>query len=101
VYGIASWIGIVGGIVTVALIYGMGSLYATPSLGLLASPFDPLSLTDAALAKIDLFSLWGAAVIGIGIAKITNKSTGTGVGIGLGLWLVWFLVSMGWTALMR
>jgi hypothetical protein len=101
VYGLASWIGIVGGIITVLMMYGMGSLYATPSLGLLASPFDPLSLTDLVLAKVDIFALWQAAIVGIGLGKITNKSLGTGIGIGLGLWVLWFLVSIGWTVLMR
>ena len=101
IYGLSSWIGIVGGVITILMMYGMGSLYATPSLGLLASPFDPLSLKDVILAKFDIFALWQAAIVGIGLGKITNKGTGASIGIGMGLWVLWFLVSLGWTLLMR
>jgi len=92
-YGISSWIGILGGVVTLLMIVGLNSMYASPSAALpVYATFDPLNTTDKILAAIDIFSIWQAIVIGFGISKFTNKPSSTGIGIALGLWVLWVAV---------
>jgi len=89
-YGIASWIGVLGGIVTVLMIVGLNSMYASPSAALAVySSFDPQNTLHKVLATLNIFSIWQAVVVGFGIAKLGNKSAGTGIGVAIGLWVVW------------
>ena len=85
-YGTAGWIGVLGMVVTCLLAVGMGSMFATPSAALaVVSNYDIGNSTHRVLSKIELFSIWQAVVLGIGLSKLTGKSTGVGVGIALGL----------------
>jgi hypothetical protein len=94
-YGISTWIGILGGIVTLLMVLGLNTMYATPSAALaIYGSFDPLNTTHKLLAALNIFSVWQAAVIGIGISKFSNKSSGVGIGVTLGLWIVWVLVQV-------
>jgi hypothetical protein len=47
---------------------------------------------------LNIFTLWESAVIGIGLAKLSGKSTGMSMGVVFGLWLIWVLISssLGW-----
>jgi hypothetical protein len=100
-YGISSWVGILGGIVTLLMIVGLNSMYASPSAALAVyATFDPLNTTHKILAAINIFSIWQAIVVGFGISKFGNKSAATGIGIALGLWILWvvaevFLLGLG------
>jgi hypothetical protein len=44
------------------------------------------------LSQLNVFSLWQMAVLGVGLSKVSGKSTGTGVGLALGLWIVWVVL---------
>jgi hypothetical protein len=89
-YGLASWIGILGGIVTVLMMSSLGSLYASLG-GALAvySDFDTTSTTHKLLARLEVFAIWQMAIVGLGLAKITGKAAGMAIGIAFGLWVLW------------
>jgi hypothetical protein len=94
-YGIASWIGVLGGVITVLMMVGLGSMAATPSgaLALLGS-FDPTNKLHMLLASLNIFSIWQTAVIGIGLSKLSDKQTGAGMGVAFALWIVWVALSI-------
>lgn len=94
-YGVTNWIGIFGAIVTLLMVMGLNTLYATPSAGLAVySAYDPTNTTHKILSAINVFSIWQAVVVGIGLGKLTDKSATTGIGIAVGLWIVWVAVQM-------
>lgn len=94
-WGSSQWIGVLGTIVTILLMVGLGSMYATPSgaLGILGS-FKPHNTTHKLLASINVFLIWQLIVVGIGMAKYAGKSSGTGFSVGVGLWIIWVLISV-------
>jgi Yip1 domain. len=94
-YGIASWIGVLGGIITVLMMVGLGSSAATPSGALvLLGSFDPTNKLHMLLASLNIFSIWQTAVIGIGLSKLSDKQTGAGMGVAFALWIVWVALSI-------
>lgn len=95
VYGIASWIGVVGTVVTIVMMLAMSSMYATPS-GALAvyDSFDSANTTHRLLRALDIFGAWQAVVAGIGISKISGKESTMGVVIAVVLWLAWVGISV-------
>jgi hypothetical protein len=94
-YGAATWIGILGFIVTILLAVAFGSIHASPG-GALAvlSNFNPKNTTHRLLGALNIFTIWQMVVVGIGLAKYAGKSSGTGIGIGVGLWIAWVLISV-------
>lgn len=95
VYGLASWIGVLGGIVTMAMMIAMDSFFARPAASLaILSQYDPFSKTHKILAALDVFAIWQAVVVGIGLSKLSQKSSGIGIGVALALWVVWVLVTV-------
>jgi hypothetical protein len=94
-YGIASWIGVLGGVITVLMMVGLGSMAATPSgaLAFLGS-FDPTNKLHMLFASLNIFSIWQTAVIGIGLSKFSDKQTGAGMGVAFALWIVWVALSI-------
>lgn len=94
-YGASGWIGILGAIVTLLMMVGLGSIYASPSAALaVLSEFKPTDTTHRLLSSLNIFSLWQFFVLGIGLAKYSQKSTGTGVTVAAVLWVVWTLVAV-------
>ncbi len=94
-YGISCWIGLLGGIVTLLMIVGLNSIYASPGAGLAVyASFDPLSTTHKILAALNIFSVWQAVVIGIGLGKLSDKSSTLGIGVALALWVLWVILQI-------
>ena len=94
-YGISSWIGILGGIVTLLMIVGLNTMYASPSAALAVyASYDPMNTTDKILGAINIFSIWQAVVVGIGLGKFANKSAATGIGAALVLWVIWTIIQI-------
>jgi hypothetical protein len=94
-YGCASWIGVLGGIVTVLMMVGLGSMAATPSGALaLMGNFDHTNKLHMLLASLNIFSIWQTTVIGIGLSKFSDKPTNTGIGLAFGLWILWVALSV-------
>jgi hypothetical protein len=90
VYGTSAWVSVLGSVITLLMIIGLGSLYATPSAALAVfSDYDATNTVHRILTRLDVFAAWQAFVIGLGLAKITGKPAGTGIGYAMGLWIVW------------
>jgi hypothetical protein len=99
VYGLASFIGILGTIITLLTMTLFNSMYATPSGALLVlGTFDPTRFADRLLSSLNVFTIWQVVVLGFGMAAVAGKSRGTAMGMVFGLWVVWVLLSsaMGW-----
>lgn len=94
VYGLAAFVGVVGTIVSILLIYAFESLYASlsPAIFMLDS-LDMNNKMHVLLLHLNVFSIWQMAIVGFGISKITNKSMGTGLAIAFGLWILWIVLS--------
>ena len=94
VYGLASFIGILGVIVTLLMMYAFDSLHATPSAALaVLNSFDHTNKLHIFLSHLDVFTLWQTALVGVGVSKISGKSLGAGMGVAYGLWLIWAIVA--------
>lgn len=90
IYGMAAWIGILGGIITMLMMLALGSFGATPSAALFVYPdFVASNKTHAFLARLDAFAIWQAIVIGFALSKVNGKSLGLGIGTALVLWGIW------------
>jgi hypothetical protein len=89
-YGTSAWIAVLGSLVTLLMILGLGSLYASPSAALaVLSDYDTLNSVHRILTRLDIFAGWQAFVIGVGLTKITGKPTSTTLIYAMGLWIVW------------
>jgi hypothetical protein len=92
-YGISSWIGVIGGIVTLMMMFALGSIHARPALSLaVLSSFDPFNTLHKYLASVEIFALWQTAVIGIALSRVSGKSIGVGLGAAFGLWIVYVVL---------
>jgi hypothetical protein len=99
VYGTSAWIAVLGGIITLLMILGLGSLYASPGAALaVLSDYDATNSVHRILTRLDVFAGWQAFVIGVGLAKVTGKPSGTAIAYAMGLWVVWIL-GMGYLGL--
>ncbi|MDB6039614.1 MAG: hypothetical protein JWM99_3455 [Verrucomicrobiales bacterium] len=87
--GIAMPILLLAVIVSSLLTVAMGRLFSTASLALLINDFDPANKLHLALAAINLFYLWMAAVMGIALSILTGKSLVKSL---VGVFGVWILI---------
>lgn len=95
VYGLASWIGVLGSLVTMAMILGLNSLFATPSLGLLyLDGYDVTNTMHKIGSALNVFSAWQAVVIGIGLSTLAQKPASQGIAVALVLWVLWLAIGV-------
>lgn len=95
VYGLSMLIGILGSIITVLMIFLFSSILASPSGSLLLmDTFDHKNMAHKFLASLNFITIWQMVVLGIGVAKVSNKSISTGIGITMGLWLAWVIITL-------
>ncbi|MBI4548081.1 MAG: YIP1 family protein [Ignavibacteriae bacterium] len=99
VYGLATLIGLVGSIVTLLLMHILDNAHA--SLGgslLVMSSYDRSNLAHNLLSSLNAFTLWQTAIVGLGLAKVSNKPTGPVIGLVFGLWILWTVATslLGW-----
>jgi len=95
VYGTSAWVGILGAVITVLMILGMNSMYASPSAGLaVLSEYDPTNHTHRFLTSLNIFSVWQVLVIGLGLSKLSGKGLGMSLGVAFVLWLIWVPASI-------
>jgi hypothetical protein len=92
-YGLSSWIGLLGAVVTMLLMVGLGSMHASAGLALAIPDFDAMNTTHRMLARVELFAIWQAVVLGLGLSAITGKSAGTGIATAGVLWIIWVVAS--------
>ena len=94
VVGLSMYISVLGSIITLLLVVAMGSLYATPSLALLVSQYDPTNTLHKFLSSISVFTFWYLAVISIGLGKIFSASTGKALAAVGVLWVLFTAASV-------
>jgi hypothetical protein len=94
VVGLSMYIGAVGAIITMIMIVVMGTMHATPGLGLLISQFDDQNKVHKILEACNLVTFWATAVIGIGLSKAGRVSLAKGLGTVFGVWAVWTAISI-------
>jgi Yip1 domain len=93
IYGLVSLIGLLGSVVTLLLMNMFNSLYATPGVSLfMMDSFDRTNKGHLLLSSLNIFTLWQTAVLGLGFAKISRRSTGMGMCIIFALWILWTLI---------
>jgi hypothetical protein len=93
-YGLSTWISILGSIITLLMVKAFGSIYAKPTAAaILFVTDDPSSTIQRILSEINFFSIWQASVIGIGLSKLSEKKTVVGIGVVVGFWIFWVLIS--------
>ena len=94
-FGISSWIGILGGIITLFMIVGLNSLAASPSAALaVLGNYESTNHFHKVLSALNIFSIWQVAIVGIGLSKLSDKSTGLGMSLAFVLWILWVAVSI-------
>jgi hypothetical protein len=94
-YGSAAMIGFLGAIITMMMMIGLNTMYASPSAALgVLNEFNPSLKLHKLLASANVFSIWEATYIGIGLSKFSGKSTGVGIGIGLTLLILWSVIAV-------
>ncbi len=95
-YGISTWIGVLGGIITVVMMVTLGTMTATPSAALAVfGNYDTTSTMHKILSALNVFSFWEAAVVGIGLSKFSGKSYGSGIAAAFILLALWTAISIG------
>jgi len=95
VYGLATWIGILGSLIYMGMVLGMNSMWVTPSLGLLfMDSYDPFNTMHKFASAVNVFSVWQAVVTGIGLSKLADKPPGAGIGVAVILWVIWVAVGV-------
>lgn len=94
-YGLASWIGVLGSLVTLVMFLGLNSIFATPSLGLLyLDGFDPTNTMHKLAGALNVFSVWQAVVIGAGLSTVSRQPSGKGIAVALVLWALWLAIGI-------
>lgn len=99
VYGLSILIGILGSIITVLMIFLFNSILASPSGSLmLIDNFDHKNMAHKFLASLNFITIWQMVVLGIGVAKVSDRPISTGISVAMGLWLGWVLITLllGW-----
>jgi hypothetical protein len=95
VTGLVSWIGILGALVTLLLMYALDSLFASPSAALaILESYERQNKLHAVLSHVNIFSIWETSAVGIALAKISGKPTSNGLGVAFALWGVWVAISV-------
>lgn len=95
VYGISSWIGIVGSLIGLLLVLALGSIYAQPAASIIFyDSFDATQNFHRVLSAINFFSLWQTIVLGIALAKLSERPLFHGIALTTILWLLWIPVSI-------
>jgi len=87
VSGLTSVISILDSIITTLLILVMGTVFAAPSLMLLIKGFDPQNSLHAALATLEIFTLWTVAVRAIALSRLSGVSVAKAAAWVFGVWI--------------
>ena len=96
VCGLAGMISVLGGIIRMLLVVVTGSMLATPGPALLIRDLNPSSLTHLLLSALNVATIWYAAVLAIGLAKLSGARLARAAGW---VFALWALVTGGFTVL--
>ncbi len=84
---------VLGSIVSMLTILAMGSIHATPGLGLSISEFDPQNKMHVLLSSVNIFTIWYLVILSIGLGKLANVKTGKAAIWVFSVWVVWTLLT--------
>jgi hypothetical protein len=85
--GLSSTIGILEAVVKTLLIFVTGNIMASTSLAMLVKDFNPQNPTHSVIAVVNVMTFWALAIRGIGLARLTNVSTGRAIAWVFGIWI--------------
>jgi Yip1 domain len=88
VVGLASMIILLGLVLTTLLSACLGRLYATPSLGLLVSNFDPTRRGHLLLGAVNPIYFWHTGLLALGLAKLSAVPAAKAAAIVFGYWIL-------------
>lgn len=88
VTGLASVVVILGMVVSTLLCVVLGRLNAGPSLALLVKDFDLSNRLHLLLGAVNAIYLWHAAVLAVGLAKLTGGSLTKAFAVVFGFWVL-------------
>jgi hypothetical protein len=88
VAGLSSVIIVLGMVISTLLCVIFGRLNAGPSLALLVSDFDLSNRVHLLLGAVNVTYLWHAAVLAIGLAKLSGAATGKAMLVVFGFWVL-------------
>ena len=94
IVGLSMYIGAVGALISMIMIVMMGTMHATPSLGLLVSQFDDQNKVHKILESCNFITLWATGVVGIGLSKAGRISLAKGLATSFGIWAVWTAITV-------
>jgi Yip1 domain len=88
-FGITTWINILGRIFSIALMLAFSTVAATPSpaLAVLGS-YNSTNIIHRILTGFNIFAIWEVIVVGIGLGKISGKSSGKGIIVAFIVWIL-------------
>ncbi|MBP1648039.1 MAG: hypothetical protein H6Q30_1484 [Bacteroidetes bacterium] len=89
VVGLTFLIGAVESIVTTVMAIGMDSLHAGPHLAAMVQDFDLQNKLHAALAKVNVFTIWSLIVTSIGLSKLFQRDLPKVLVLVFALWILW------------
>jgi len=94
VVGLTLFIAVIEQIVTTLLMFAMDSITASPGLGIFVSNFDMENKLHLALAKINVFTFWGLAVVSVGLSKLFQRDFPKVLVLVFALWVLWSVVTI-------
>lgn len=95
VVGLSGMIGVLDAILKTLLIILLGSVWASPSLGLFITDFDPQKPAHAILAAVNVMTIWLLLVRASGLARLSGAGFGKSAAWVFGIWLAYTSVFMG------
>jgi len=87
VVGLASTIGILEAVVKTLLIFVTGSIMASTSLAVFVKDFNPQNTTHVLMTVVNVMTFWVLVVRAIGLARLTNMTTGKALAWVFGIWI--------------
>jgi hypothetical protein len=94
VVGLTLFIAVVEQIVTTLLMFATDSITASPGLGIFVSNFDMDNKLHVVLAKINVFTFWGLAVVSVGLSKLFQRDFAKVLVLVFALWVLWSAVTI-------
>ena len=88
VAGLSSIIVVLGIVIGTLLAVILGRLYATPSLALLVTNFDPANRVHLLLGAANVIYFWHTGVLAIGLAKLSGGSMARAFAVVFGFWVL-------------
>jgi hypothetical protein len=95
VVGLGNTLAVLEALVQTLLILGLGSLFATPSLGLAVKDFDPQNPTHAAMAVVNPFTFWALAIRSVGLGKLCGVTFAHSAVWVFGIWATYTVLRLG------